>query len=255
MFSIVRLIVSDIVKNKIVIVYTLLLAILSWSAFMLEDNQNKGILTLLNIILLTIPLVSILFTAIYIYNSNEFIELLVSQPLRRNKIWISLFWGISGSLLFAFLLSTGIPLILFADLKLGLIMLGVGCMITLICVAIAFVSTTFTRDKAKGIGIVIVLWLYFALLFDSLILFILFEFADYPIEKPMLFMVALNPLDIGRILILLHLDVSAMMGYTGAIFREVLGSITGILIAFILLILWTVVPFWISLIKFNHKDL
>ena len=35
----------------------------------------------MNVILFTVPLVSILFSTIYIYNSSEFIELLLSQPL------------------------------------------------------------------------------------------------------------------------------------------------------------------------------
>ena len=64
-----------------------MLAILSWSAFSLEDNSTKGLLTLLNIILLTIPLVTILFTTIYIYNSAEFIELLLSQPIQCGIGW------------------------------------------------------------------------------------------------------------------------------------------------------------------------
>ena len=62
----------DILKNKIVIAYTVMLALFAWSAFSLEDNAAKGILTLLNIILLTVPLVSVLFSTIYVYNSSEF---------------------------------------------------------------------------------------------------------------------------------------------------------------------------------------
>ena len=91
MNRIIKIILSDILKNKIVLVYTLILAVLSWSSFGMEDNTAKGMLTILNVILFTVPLVSILFATIYIYNSAEFIELLVSQPIKRSKIWISLF--------------------------------------------------------------------------------------------------------------------------------------------------------------------
>ncbi len=35
---------------------------------------------------------------------------------------------------------------------------------------------------------------------------------------------ALNPIDLSRILILLQLDVSAMMGYTGAVFKDFFGT-------------------------------
>ncbi|MBK9459660.1 MAG: ABC transporter permease subunit [Sphingobacteriales bacterium] len=255
MNKIIKFVIIDILKNKIVLVYTLLLAVFSWSAFGLEDNSSKGILTLLNIVLLIVPLVSILFSTIYIYNSSEFIELLVSQPVERKKIWQSLFVGLSLSLVFAYLIGAGIPLLLYAEQSVGLMMIAVGCIISVVFVAIAFLGSILSRDKAKGIGIAILLWLYFALLFDGLVLFLLFQLADYPIEKMMVGITATSPIDLARILILLHLDVSAMMGYTGAIFKDFFGSTTGLIIAFTLLALWIVVPFLLSLQIFKRKDL
>ena len=255
MNKIIKFVIIDILKNKIVLVYTLLLAVFSWSAFGLEDNSSKGILTLLNIVLLIVPLVSILFSTIYIYNSSEFIELLVSQPVERKKIWQSLFVGLSLSLVFAYLIGAGIPLLLYAEQSVGLMMIAVGCITSVVFVAIAFLGSILSRDKAKGIGIAILLWLYFALLFDGLVLFLLFQLADYPIEKMMVGITATSPIDLARILILLHLDVSAMMGYTGAIFKDFFGSTTGLIIAFTLLALWIVVPFLLSLQIFKRKDL
>ena len=255
MNKIIKFVIIDIIKNKIVLIYTLLLAVFSWSAFGLEDNSAKGILTLLNIVLLIVPLVSILFSTIYIYNSSEFIELLVSQPVERKKIWQSLFVGLSLSLVFAYLIGAGIPLLLYAEQSVGLMMVAVGCIISIVFVAIAFLGSIISRDKAKGIGIAILLWLYLALLFDGLVLFLLFQLADYPIEKMMVGITATSPIDLARILILLHLDVSAMMGYTGAIFKDFFGSTTGLIIAFTLLALWIVVPFLLSLQIFKRKDL
>jgi len=98
MNRIIKIILLDILKNKIVLAYTLILAALSWSSFALEDNSAKGLLTILNVILFTVPLVSILFATIYLYNSSEFIELLLSQPIKRRKIWTSLFLGLSLSM-------------------------------------------------------------------------------------------------------------------------------------------------------------
>ncbi|MBL0331225.1 MAG: ABC transporter permease subunit [Bacteroidetes bacterium] len=255
MNRIIKFIVLDILKNKIVLVYTIILSILSWSVFSLEDNSTKGLLTLLNVILLTVPLVSVVFSTIYIYNSSEFIELLLSQPIKRSKIWWSLFFGLSASLLLSFFIGTGIPILFYAPSDVGVMMLLVGFFITTVFVAIAFLSSIITRDKAKGIGIAIMLWLFFALLFDGLVLFVLFQFSDYPIEKIMVAITAFNPIDLARILILLHMDVSAMMGYTGAIFKDFFGTSLGIVIAFFILLLWIIIPFWISLLKFKRKDL
>jgi len=255
MNRIIKFIVLDILKNKIVLIYALILAILSWSVFSLEDNSTKGILTLLNVILLTVPLISIIFATIYLYNSSEFIELLLSQPIQRKKIWRSLFLGLSSSLVLAFIVGAGIPILIFAASDIAIIMVIIGCLITLVFSALAFLSSILTRDKAKGIGMAIMLWLFFALLFDGLVLFLLFQFADYPIEKPMVGITLLNPIDLARILILLHLDVSAMMGYTGAIFKDFFGTTSGIIAAFVILLFWVIIPFRISLSKFIRKDL
>ncbi|MBP4140548.1 ABC transporter permease subunit [Flavobacterium sp. P4023] len=255
MNRIIKIIFLDILKNKIIVAYTLILAVLSWSSFGLEDNSAKGLLTILNIILFTVPLVSILFATIYLYNSSEFIELLLSQPIKRKKIWLSLFLGLSLSMVLAFFVGAGIPLLINAPDSVGLMMLIIGSLITLVFVALAFLSSILTRDKAKGIGIAIMAWLYFALLFDGLVLFLLFQLSDYPIEKAMIIVTGFSPIDLARIQILLHLDVSAMMGYTGAIFKDFFGTSVGLLISFLLLCTWIIVPFLISLVKFRNKDL
>lgn len=39
----------------------------------------------------------------------------------------------------------------------------------------------------------------------------------------MIVLSALNPIDLGRILVLLKMDVAALLGYTGAVFRQFLG--------------------------------
>ena len=255
MNRLIKIILLDILKSKIVLVYILILAILSWSSFALEDNSAKGILTVLNVILFTVPLVAILFATIYLYNSSEFIELLLSQPIQRKKIWLSLFIGLSLSMIFAFFIGAGIPLLIYSPDIVGIMMLIIGSLISVIFVALAFLCSILTRDKAKGIGIAIMTWLYFALLFDGMVLFLLFQFSDYPIENAMVGVTAFSPIDLARIQILLHLDVSAMLGYTGAIFKDFFGTSAGLIASFLLLCLWVIIPFTISMRKFRTKDL
>jgi Cu-processing system permease protein len=255
MRKIIKYVIADILRNKIVIAYTTFLLVMSLSMFTLEDNASKGLLSLLNIILLIVPLVSIVFSTIYIYNSSEFIELLVSQPLKRKTIWLSLFSGLAASLSLSFFIGAGIPILIYQASPTGIIMLITGLFLSVIFVSIAILASVTTRDKAKGIGKVILLWLYFSILFDGLILFLLFQFADYPLENAMVAVSAFNPIDLSRILILLQMDVSALMGYTGAIFRNFFGTQTGIILAFCILLLWMIVPLWLSLRRFTTKDL
>ena len=64
MKKIIKYVMTDILRNRIVLVYTFFLLVTSFSVFSLEDNNSKGLLSLLNIILLIVPLVSIIFSYI-----------------------------------------------------------------------------------------------------------------------------------------------------------------------------------------------
>lgn len=255
MRKVVKYVILDILRSKIIIAYTILLFLISFSVFSLEDNTAKGLLSLLNLELFIVPLVSIIFSTIYIYNSSEFIELLVSQPLKRKSIWLSLFSGLSTSLVVSFFIGSGLPILYFESSPTGIIMILIGCMLSIIFVAIALLASVITRDKAKGMGMAIFLWLYFAIIFDGLVLFLLFQFADYPLEKPMMVLSAFNPIDLSRIIILLRLDISALMGYTGAVFKDFFGTTIGFIAAFIALGLWISLPLYFSLRIFRKKDL
>jgi Cu-processing system permease protein len=97
--------------------------------------------------------------------------------------------------------------------------------------------------------------MFFGIIYDGILLVGSFQFADYPIEGIMATLTALNPVGLARIFVLLQLNISAMLGHTGAIFKEVFGSGGGLGISIVILLLWAIFPFLISLIKFNKKDL
>ena len=65
----------------------------------------------------------------------------------------------------------------------------------------------------------------------------------------------LNPIGLARIYILLQLEVSALLGYTGAIFKDFFGTISGSLISLTVMGLWAVIPFIFSLHRFKRIDL
>ncbi|SIT74881.1 ABC transporter permease subunit [Pontibacter indicus] len=255
MNKIIKYVLYDIVRSKIVVAYTLFLLLLSIGLFNLGGSPDKGLLSLLNLVLLTVPLISIVFATTHFYNSYEFMELLVSQPIRRSRIFLSEYWGVALSLSAAFLLGVGVPVLLFAPGATGLYLVLTGLFVTFIFVALAFLASVITRDKAKGIGIALLLWFYFALIYDGIVLLILYSFGDYPLEYATLALTALNPVDLGRVMVLLNLDVSAMMGYTGALYKSIFGSAWGVGIAFLVLLLWVLVPLLTSRRAFTRRDL
>jgi Cu-processing system permease protein len=255
MFKLSKYVLYDILRNKVVIAYTAFLLVVSISLFSMEETGSKAVLSLLNIVLIVVPLVSMVFSTIHWYNSYEFIELMLTQPLSRKKVLLSEFAGIGSSLLTAYLIGVGLPVLLFSFNATGIALIVVGGLLTLVFTAIAFLASVKSRDKARGIGAALLLWFYFALIFDGLLLLVLFTFSDYPLEKLILVLSSFNPIDLGRIYLMLQMDVSALMGYTGAVYKDFFGSNGGLFYTLGIMIIWMIAPLLLAVRSFAKKDL
>jgi Cu-processing system permease protein len=255
MLKLTRYVLYDILRSKIILAYTAFLLIVSFSMFQAEETSSKALMSLLNIVLIVLPLVSLVFTTIHYYNSYEFIELMAAQPMSRRRILLSEFAGVGSSLTGAFLVGTGIPVLIYAPDATGMALLFSGFCLTLVFTSLAFFTSVKARDKARGIGFALLLWFYFALIYDGLVLLILFNFSDYPLEKITLLLSALNPIDLGRIFIMLKMDISALMGYTSALYKDFFGSGSGMLFTSGIMLLWIVLPLWLALRSFRKKNL
>lgn len=244
----------DILRNRFVLLYALFLLVITFSLFSLDSDPGKAVLSLLNIVLMVVPLVSIIFTTIYFFNSYEFIELLLSQPIDRKVIFFSEFLAICAALSAAYLIGVGVPVLALGGLN-GMYLVISGLLLTFVFVSLAFAASVSTRDKAKGIGMALLFWFYFSLIYDGFILYLVYSFSDYPMEKLTLALISLNPVDLARIVILLKLDISALMGYTGAFLKDFFGTSVGVLYSVVMLVGWAVLPLLYALRKFMRKDI
>ncbi len=213
----------------------------------------------MNVIIVLVPLIGTIFGVMYYYNSKEFTELLLAQPIKRRDIFLGQYLGISISLSLSLLLGIGIPFVIYGlfnstaiwDFSLLLIS---GVFLTFIFVALAFNISLSNENKIKGFGYAVLLWLFLAVVYDGLFLMSLIVFEDYPLDNFSLIGTLLNPVDLSRTLILLKLDISALMGYTGAVFKQFFGTYLGVVISLSTLLLWVIVPVFILIKKAKSKD-
>ncbi|MGC1244128.1 MAG: ABC transporter permease subunit [Chryseosolibacter sp.] len=255
MTRIVKYVFYDLLRTRFIILYTVLLLVSTIVLFQFDSDPGKIILSLLNIVLMVVPLVSIVFTTIHFFNSYEFIELMLAQPVNRIVIFLSEYIALALSLCLAYLIGVGVPIVVYGASAGGPTLLFSGLMLTLVFVSLAFLASVLTRDKAKAIGLALLFWFYFSLIYDGLLLWVIFSFSDYPIEKLTLGLVALNPVDLARIIMLLKLDISALMGYTGAFYKNFFGSNWGIIFSSSVLFIWIALPLLLATRIFAKKDL
>jgi len=254
MLKICSFILKDLIKNWAVIGYLILLSVGGWGVFILVGEPEKSLLILLQIVLLALPLITMVFATIYYYNSLEFITLLLAQPINRKSIIYSFLIGLGITFVGCFILGIGIPLWFFYPSETSLFLLASGSLLTLACISIAIYICAIAKEKTKGMGFILLLWAFFAFLFDGLLLYFMYQFGEYPIEKVVLGISFLNPIVITRITVIMGTEASALLGLSGAVFKEFFGSSTGIMISISSLLLWVLIPFQLTKRKFLRKD-
>jgi Cu-processing system permease protein len=253
--KIVSIQLHDLLRGKWVLIYTLALILLVEGLFRLGGDAGQVSVSMMNLVLIIVPLVSIIFGVMFFYNSRDFVVLLLSQPISRSQLYLGLYVGVSLPLSAVFLLGIGTPFFYhegFVGLNWSLLFSGV--MLTWIFVSIAFLIAVINPQRVRGVGMAIVTWLFFSVIYDGIILFILFALQDYPLDALTITLSVLNPVDMGRILMLLQIDISALMGYTGALFSKFLGENMGVFITIGMLTTWCLVPVWLGHRAFSRRD-
>jgi len=259
MFKILKYSYFDLARSKWSYFYFLFYLLLGFLLLFLNNDLSKAIITLLNIIVVLVPLIGTIFGIMYFYNSREFTTLLLAQPIKRFHIFMGQFLGVGGTLTLCLVFGLGIPFIAYGLVRSDAIwdfalLLVVGSFLTLIFTALAFNVALANTNRIKGFGYAVLLWLFLALIYDGLFLLSLLVFEEYPLDLFALIGTAINPIDLSRILILLKLDISVLLGYTGAVFKSFFGTEKGLFIALVILIIWILVPLRIMIWQGNKKD-
>lgn len=250
---------QDMVRNRWVLFYGLFFLLVTDALFRFGGSGDRVVLSLMNVVLVMIPLVSVVLGAMYLYGAREYIELLLAQPIRRGTLFRGLFAGLALPLSGAFVAGVAVPFAWHGGAAGGhagalVLLLGTGVLLTLVFVSLAFAVALRHEDRLRGLGVALAAWMFFAVVWNGLVLLGIQLFADYPLERAVIGMSLLNPVDLGRILLLLNLDVSAMMGFTGAVFQQFFGSGMGMGVTLAALVAWLVVPFLLGQRAFVRKN-
>jgi Cu-processing system permease protein len=257
--QVLRFVLLDVVRNRWVIAYAIFFLAVTEVLLRLGGTAPRALLGLLDIVLLLIPLVTLVFGTIYWHGAREFNELLLAQPVDRTTLFHGLFAGLVVPLSAAFVVGLTVPMVAHGVLQRGTLslfglMLVAGVALTAVFGALAVLIAGLVDDRLKGLGIALGVWVGLTIAYDGLVLWAAMAFQQYPLEGPMLALTFANPVDLARVLLVLRFDVSALMGYTGAVFREWLGGTAGMAMAATGLALWTLVPGLLALRAFRRRD-
>jgi Cu-processing system permease protein len=251
--------VRNVLRSKWLLCYAAFFVVATEGLLRFTGGDAKTLLSLANVVLFVVPLMTLVYGTIYLYNSREFIELLLAQPLRRGTVFSGLYLGLAVPLTAAFAAGVSIPFLVHGidpSVRAALVtMICGGSVLTIVFTGIAFSVALRFDDRLTGLGAALAVWLVLALVYDGALLLIVAMFPDQALETSLLAASLANPIDLVRIALLLQFDISALMGYTGAVFNKFFTGSSGLLVIAAALAIWIGGPVTAGLIAFQRKDL
>lgn len=250
---------SNVLRSRWMVVYTLFFLVASYGLLRFAGSGTKALLSLMSVVLFLVPLVTVVYGTVYLYGAREFTELLLAQPVKRWQLYTGLYLGLTVPLSLGLAAGVSLPFLLngfdeptLAGTLAVLVLAGVA--LTSVFTALAFLIALRYDDRLRGLGAAIGLWLVLSLVYDGLVLFLIATFGDYPLERAVLALTLANPVDLARVMLLLRFDISALMGYTGAVFQHFFGGVSGAALAAVTLALWMAAPIALGQRAFRRKD-
>lgn len=250
--------VRNVVRSRWLLCYVAFFLLSTEGLLRFTGGDARTLLSLANIVLFVVPLVTVVYGTIYLYNSREFIELLLAQPLERRTVFAGLYLGLAIPLTAALVAGVSFPFVVHGigvegQMPLATMLVGGGAL-TLIFTGIAFCIALRFEDRLTGLGAGMAIWMLLAFVYDGVMLFVVALLSDSSIEKSLLAASLANPIDLVRIALLLQFDISALMGYTGAVFTRFFSGATGLMVIAVALTTWIAAPLAAGFVAFNRKD-
>lgn len=253
-------------KNRWFVLYTASFSILAMLILILAGGGDiagftgygKTAASLINLVLLFVPLIALVTGAISIANEREngTLQYLLSHPVTKSEVFIGKFVGVLIPVWFSISLGFGLA-------GIGVALRGGGgnipdymftaflsALLAAALLSVGFVVSVFSGKSSKAIGIAVFLWLLFIILGD---LGIMGTAAVMDLGIKQVFIMALlNPAEVFKIASVLILSPRfEILGPVGVYAVRTLGREGVMILLLSILSLWTLIPFICAFLSFS----
>lgn len=218
--------------------------------------------SLLNMMLYIVPLVALTMGTLSFTSEKSASELLFSQPVTRGEILVGKYFGLFASIFTATLIGFGLagiivaaragtegalryPALIAFSLLLALIFLSLSALISAAC-----------RRKSKAFGVAILVWFFFVLFYDLLVIGATFLFKERTANTLIFGSLFGNPVDMVRVASLMTLNGKDIFGAGGAsLLRFLGGEFLSLVLLLVALSVWVLAPLFAAQRLFKHQDI
>jgi len=247
----------DVLRSRWLFGYAIFFLLTTEGLLRFGGDATRALVSLTSIVLFIVPLAAIVFATVYVHRAREFIELLLAQPVGRSAMFAGTYGAMAVSLSAGLVVGVGTPFVLRGGAGVAgaaAVLVGTGVALTLVFAGAGVALALRTDDRLRAFGIALGVWACTALAYDAVLLVLATAMAGAPLERPLLAATLANPIDLARVVMLMHLDISALMGYTGASFTRFFDASSGMVIAAASLAAWAAGPALLGARLFRRKD-
>ncbi|WED25651.1 ABC transporter permease [Vibrio sp. DW001] len=225
-----------------------------------SPSLSTTIASLSSLSVFIIPLIALLLCYDSFVGEHESgtLLLLMTYPISHGQLLLGKFLGQGSIITLATILGFGSAAVL---LSITTDMQDVGrsfslfiitsSLLGLCFVALAYIISVSVSEKSKAAGIALIIWLFFVLVFDLVLLGLLVGSSEAITQHGLVQLMMFNPADLFRLINLSSLNSSDVNGVLAVAINSSFSTSTllGAMVA------WVVIPLGITLIIFRQKNL
>jgi len=209
-----------------------------------------------------IPLFALLLGVFSFLSEREYLEILATQPIPRSRVLLGKICGLCLTVIAASALGFGIPGAIIAmaigtEGALGYLMVVIyNTLLAVIFVGLSVLIALVAGRRQIALGIAIGVWIFYELVYGMLMLGTTLYLPAKILKTSLLIGLFGNPVDIARVLSLLHVGGPHLFGPAGATLVKLAGStVMATVVGIVGLIAWMVIPVLLAIWVFNRQDL
>lgn len=209
-----------------------------------------------------IPLFALLLGVFSFLSEREYLEILATQPIPRSRVLLGKICGLGLTVIAASALGFGIPGAIIAmaigtEGALGYLMVVIyNTLLAVIFVGLSVLIALVAGRRQIALGIAIGVWIFYELVYGMLMLGTTLYLPAKILKTSLLIGLFGNPVDIARVLSLLHVGGPHLFGPAGATLVKLAGStVMATVVGIVGLIAWMVIPVLLAIWVFNRQDL
>jgi Cu-processing system permease protein len=241
--------------------------VLGLSYFGLAQSREIGFqgfgrvtLSLLNLVLLIVPLTGLVLGVASVAGDADGLALLLAQPVGRDEVLLGKFLGLGAALTAAQALGFGggglvIALLAGSAQLPGFIVLaGLSFVLGLLSIACALWIAVVAGDRVRALAVALLGWFAAVVGYDLAVLGLTAMLGGLPLQAVLFPALLLNPIDLTRVLVTLAVGSGALFGPTAATLARWFGVGGGAALGAVVLVVETLAPLALAIGAFRRRD-